>query len=94
MAKAVAGRWVAGVSRDEYRFTLFGLGTPEEARKFASLLRSWRDGKIKVASMDPIPDLGVKESGDVLELWSSDLQGLKKLATWAESRGLDTSFIW
>lgn len=94
LTKSVVSRWVSKVSTGEYRFTIFGLGTTGETRKFASLLRSWRDDKVRVASMAPIPDLGVRESGDTIEVWSSDLEGMTKLARWSESRGFETSFIW
>ena len=99
MARSVADRWVNGCATGEYRFTIFGLGTPGDVSRFASVLRSWRDGKLKirqgnVAGSAPIADLGVKEIGDSVEVWSSDIEGLRKLAAWAEERGLDTSFIW
>ena len=94
MARSVAERWVQGNAQGEYRFTIFGLGTPNDVRKFASVLRTWRDGKLKLASMEPISDLGVREGGDILEVWSTNRDAMKKLANWAEGRGLDTSFIW
>ena len=94
MAKAGASRCVSDISRGEYRFSMFGFGTSGESRKFSSLLKSWRDGKVRVASLSPIPDLGVKDMGDHVEVWSSDQIGLAKLSKWVESRGLDSTFIW
>lgn len=105
MAKEVASRWLSSVSHGEFRFTIFGLGTVGDTRKFASVLRSWRDGKSvlrtwsdgpgkSASSIASIPDLGVRELGDVLEVWSSDAQALRKLAAWVEARGLETTFIW
>jgi hypothetical protein len=41
-----------------------------------------------------ISDLGVKERGDVVEVWSSNVEALRKLARWAETVGLNTDFIW
>lgn len=100
MVKSVANRWVHSFAKDEYRFTIFGVGNAGETKKFASLLRTWRDGKLSrrissgATSTEPIPDLGVREQGDSVEIWSSDLEGLRKIAKWAEERELETSFIW
>jgi hypothetical protein len=101
MAKAVAARWLQGVTRSEYRFNIFGFANQVKAKKFASSLRALRDREQRrEASEDGllhipvIPDLGVRERGDTIEVWSSNVEGLRKLAKWAESVGLNTDFIW
>lgn len=100
MAKAVANRWLQGLSRSEYRFNIFGFDHPTKAKKFASTLRSIRDRHHKKAStvftayLPAIADLGVKERGDMVEVWSSNVESLRKLAKVAESMGLNTDFIW
>lgn len=97
MAHAVASRWLDEVSSKEYRFSVFpGSGKTEtDMRLLAGSLRSWRDGKTRLASMNAVPDLGVKESTlGSLEVWSSDCDALRKLASWMESRGFETNFIW
>jgi len=100
MAKAVADRWLQGLSRSEYRFTIFGFQNLVKARKFASMLRSLRDSGRREASEDgthripKIADLGVKESGDGVVVWSADVEGLRGLSKWAEAAGLNTDFIW
>lgn len=104
MAKSVADRWLQGASRSEYRFNIFGFPHPVKARKFAATLRSLRDrnqrregadtSKEGTAYIPAIADLGVKERGDTVEVWSSNVDSLRKLARWAESTGLNTDFIW
>lgn len=100
MAKMVASRWLASIAKSEYRFNIFGFPHPVKAKKFASSLRSLRDRQVQKGSGDGsfripvIPDLGVRETGDGVEIWSSDVDSLRKLAKWAEESGLNTDFIW
>lgn len=96
MAKSVANRWLQGITRSEYRFTIFGFAHPSKAKKFASTLRSIRDRQHKQASVSlpAISDLGVKDRGDMVEVWSSNVEALRKLAKVAEAMGLNTDFIW
>jgi hypothetical protein len=96
MARSVADRWLLGHTRSEYRFTVFGFPSPSKAKRFASSLRSLRDRQYKQASVSlpAISDLGVRERGDMVEVWSSNVESLRKLAKVAESMGLNTDFIW
>lgn len=100
MAKMVASRWLAALSKSEYRFNIFGFAHPSKAKKFASSLRSLRDRQVRKGASEEnvrfpiIPDLGVRETGDGVEVWSSNVDALRKLANWAESSGLNTDFIW
>jgi hypothetical protein len=104
MAKSVAARWLKSASRDEYRFVIFGFQNHVKAKRFASSLRVLRDKtQIREASSESgdgfvnipvIPDLGVRERGDVVEVWSSNVESLRHLARWAEATGLNTDFIW
>lgn len=99
MARSVADRWLKGHTHREYRFTIFGFQSPSKAKRFASTLRALRDRtQRKVASTEvrvpAIADLGVKERGDVVEVWSSNVEALRKLAKVSESMGLNTDFIW
>jgi hypothetical protein len=97
MAKSVADRWLQGIAHKEYRFTISGFPTPGKAKKFASSLRSLRDRQHKKEASVSIPaiaDLGVRERNDTVEVWSSNVESLRKLAKWAENAGLDTDFIW
>lgn len=99
MAKVVASRWLADISKSEYRFNIFGFPHPSKAKKLASSLRSLRDRQVRTGSegkirFPVIPDLGVRETGDGVEVWSSNVDALRKLAKWAEDSGLNTDFIW
>lgn len=101
IAKAVAARWLQGLTRSEFRFSIFGFANQVKAKKFASSLRAIRDRQQRRdASVDhiihipAIVDLGVRERGDSVEVWSSNVDGLRKLAKWADSVGLSTDFIW
>ncbi len=95
MAREVAARWVEESSAREYRFTISGFNSIVDTRRAAHLLRSWRDGKNRVASLGaPDPSAGLAERGEYLELWSSDVDSMRRVARWAEAAGLDTTFIW
>lgn len=97
LAHTVANRWLNEVSRKEYRFSVFpGSGKTEmDMRLLAGSLRFWRDGKARIAAVASISDLGVKEStSNSIEVWASDCDALRKLASWMESRGFETNFIW
>lgn len=92
MAKLVARRWLDKMAQTECRFeVLYGA---REIRKLSSLLRSYRDGKVAMEGLKPIPDLGMRESFDSLALWSTDRVALIALKDWFEKRGFETTGIW
>jgi len=92
MAKVVAGRWLQDRVRPEYRLKVY-YGA-REIRGLPGLLRSFRDGTVKIGSIEPIMDLGIQEGFDHFIVWSSEREGLLKLRTWFEERGCETSGIW
>jgi len=92
MAKVVAERWLNARTRDEHRLTVYY--GPKEIKNLPGLLRSFRDAKLKIGSIDPIPDLGIQEEFDSITIWSSDRVGLVHLREWVEERGCETSGIW
>jgi hypothetical protein len=101
MARSVAARWLDAVTRSEYRFNIFGFASYVKAKKFAASLRNIRDRQQRSVQatgdtlrIPVILDLGVKERGDSVEVWSSNVESLRKLAKWAEKVGLSTDFIW
>jgi hypothetical protein len=98
MAHNLADRWLSEVSRKEYRFAVLpGSGKSEvDMRLLAGSLRSWRDGRSRIASIPSVTDLGVREAAgsNSLEVWSSNCEGLRKLSSWMEARGFETTFIW
>lgn len=92
MSKAVAHRWLKKEASAYYQVTIFT--QQKHPRIIANLLRSSRDDKLRVNNMEPIKDLGVKESFDGVTLWSRNQDKLTKLATWFESKGYDTTGVF
>jgi len=92
MSRRVAERWLRAVSFPEYRVrVLYGA---HEIRNLPGLLHSFRDGRVAMVDVPTIPDLGVKDGADNIELWSRDRTALKALTAWFEKRGFETSGIW
>ncbi|MBD3261309.1 MAG: hypothetical protein GF334_06425 [Candidatus Altiarchaeales archaeon] len=93
-AKKVARQWFLKRAKAEFRVHAYSMAQCK-VRNLPSLLRAFRDGKVVLAGVDPISDLGIKvKAMDSVEFWSSDEEGLKKLQGWLEKRGLETSGIW
>lgn len=92
LSKKVAEKWLAKKATPEYRLKIFGW--VDRLRGFPSLLRSFREGKLRIGGIDPVLDLGVKEGFDSVTVWSSDRESLVKLRNWVEKRGLETSGVW
>jgi hypothetical protein len=92
MAKMIAQQWLERQTRPEYRLRVYYAA--REIRGLPALLRSFRDGKLKMGSINPIPDLGVKEDFDSFTVWSSDREGLQELQKWFETRGCETTGVW
>ena len=90
MVRKVAAKWLLTNGNLEFRIRIYN----PIRRDYPSLLRSFRDKKIKLAKTDPIPDLGVSEKSDGFEIWSSDVKSLRTLKEYFEKRGMDTSWIW
>lgn len=90
MTKSVARTWLLKQATPEYRFRIFN----PAAKDYASVLRSFRDGKIAMQDVSAIPDLGVKEDFEGFYVWSSDREALKTLEQWFSKRGLETNWIW
>lgn len=92
IAKSVARRWILSKTAPEYRLKVF-YGS-ENIYGLPPLLRAFRDGKVKVGSMQPIPDLGVQESIDSFTIWSSNHDGIVELKGWLEKHGFETTGVW
>lgn len=92
MARRVAEAWLRTRVHPEHRLTVY-YGA-RDIRNVPSLLRSFRDGKLRVGSIDPISDLGIQEEFDHLVLWSSNREGLRQLQAWFEERGCETTGVW
>lgn len=93
MAKSVARKWLTKHARTEYRLSIYS-GASGKVRNLPSLLKSFRDGKIKMGSVIPIGDLGIKEGFDNLVVWSSNREALVSLENWLNERSIETSGIW
>ena len=90
MTKKVARQWLLAQAKPEYRFRVFN----PNAKDYPSVLRSFRDGKLRLASVEPLPDLGLSEDFEGFYVWSSDRDSLKTLERWFARRGLETNWIW
>lgn len=92
ITRSIARRLIEKIAKPEYRITIyFGSG---EVNNVINLLRCMRNGKVKDPSIPYIPDLGIKETMDGVEVWSRDYDGMKKLDQWATKRRFETSGIW
>lgn len=91
MARNVARDWLVSRAKPEYRFRVYH---NQDLRPYANLLRSFRDKRFKLAGVEDIPDLGVREKTGSLMVWSNDWKALMSLKTFFEKKGMDTSWIW
>ena len=91
MAKSLARKWLRKKVSAEYRFTIY---SPHKVNGLLSLLRSFRNNRIKLGSTQPLPDLGIEETPDSIMVWSKDRTALCSLQDWLEVRGCETSGIW
>lgn len=92
MARNLARRWLEAAAHPEYRLTVYYVG--QEIKGLPNLLRSFRDGRVKIGSVEPIPDLGISEGFDSVTVWSSDREALRRLSAWFEQRGFETTGVW
>lgn len=92
MTRRVAGRWLHRIAQPEFRLrVLYGA---REIRNLASLLESFRDGRVAMAAVPKIANLGIRADFDGIELWSSDREGILALESWFEKRGFETTGVW
>ena len=96
MAKNVATRWLKEHTAKEYRITVYETIKSKPIKNLVQLLRSFRDGKTKVAGLEPVTDLGLSsiESFGALTIWSTDHSKIKDLNDWLEKHGYDTTGVW
>lgn len=92
MARQVAQQWITARAHPEHRLTVYYIGS--EAKALPNLLRGFRDSKIRMGSVPAIPDLGIQEAFDFVSLWTENRENLKKLASWLEEHGFETSGVW
>ena len=90
LAKEVARQWLQKKGQVEYRLRIFG----GNVRNLPGLLRSFRDDRVRIAGVDPLPSMGIQEGFDSVTVWSSNHSALKSLQQWAESIGMETTGVW
>jgi hypothetical protein len=93
MARRLAKRWVEANARPEYRLKVYR-SAAKELKNLPGLLRSFRDGKLKIAGIEPIEDLGIQPGFDHLIVWSSNRKGLIELDAWFHKSGCETTGVW
>ena len=93
MAKRLAKKWVVSHSAPEYRLTIFR-GSCSPSLNLPNLLRSFRDGKIRVAFAHPIADLGIRPEFDHVVVRSKDFDALTVLDEAVQKLGCDTSGVY
>ena len=92
MAKRLATRWVATNATPEHRLVvLAGFGS---VQNLPSLMRAFRDSKVRIAGMDPILDLVVTHQSEKMILKSRNKRALRDLDVWLVDRGCETGGIW
>lgn len=93
MAKRVARTWLRTHAEPEYRLTIYR-GASRESRNLPGLLRSFRDGRIKFANTEPVPDMGIKVAFDSITVWSKDQTRLQGLEDALQKMGCETTGVF
>lgn len=94
MAKKVARKYLESLGNPEYRVTVYS--SFDSIKNLPSLMRSFRDGKIRMSGLDlePIRDLGIHEEFDSMTVWSSNESAMRVLCAWLDSRGHENTGIF
>jgi hypothetical protein len=92
MAKRVAQAWLEKKALPEHRVAVYS--GSDKLGNIPALLKSFRDGKSKIAGVPTIKDLGVKTEFDKITFKSRDKEALLKLDAWLVAKGCETSGIW
>ena len=90
MAGEIAANWINKRTKQEHRMRVYS-GTFDN---LANLLRSFRDGKMAVSGISRIPDLGIIEKMEYIDVWSSDRDGMVRLAAWLDKRNIENTGVW
>lgn len=92
MVKKVAASWLEANAKPEYTLTVYA--GYDSIRNLPTLLRSFRDQKVKLGSTNPVSDLGIKVHPDRVLLRSSSQDGLRDLDKWLTEHGCETTGAW
>lgn len=93
MAKRVAQTWLEAHAEPEYRLTVYR-GPSRESPHLPGLLRSFRDGRIRFAHTEAVPDLGIKVAFDSITVWSKDKARLQGLEAALQKMGCETTGVF
>lgn len=93
MAKVVAMKWLKATAKVEYRLTAYS-SNPRMLKALPSFLRAYRDGKVRLGSLGSLKDLGIKDNGESVTLWTASAEGLVGLQNWLEKHGYETTGVW
>lgn len=89
IAKKVAKKYLDTISHREIRMRVFL--PPDKKPKLIRLLKGFRDGRLAINGVEKIPDLGIHEGFDSIELWSESKEGLESLKSWCEKLGYEVA---
>ena len=92
MAKRLASKWIEAHSSPEYRLTIYR-GSAKSSN-LPALLRSFRDGKLRIATAQPVPDLGIQPEFDHVVVRSSSYDALNALDAAVQKLGCETSGVY
>jgi hypothetical protein len=88
MAKSIAEQYLEKLSQTEHRVRIF-YGAGGDQRSIPSLLRSFRDGRIRMSGVSPTSHIGLSEEMDGLVVWSSDEEFIRTFCAWCDARGIE-----
>ena len=92
MAKRGAARWVEAHATPHHRLTVYLAA--DSTVNIPAALRAFRNGNIRLASVPPMPDLGLQVGFDHLAVWSQDRTAMLALEKWLQERGCETIGVW
>ncbi len=93
MAKRIALQWLRDNASPEYRLAIYR-GSAKASLNLPGLLKSFRDGKLKIAGLGSIPDLGVQPEFDHVVVRSEDFDALSALDEAVQKLGCDTGGVF
>ena len=94
MAKKIASAWLQQHGKPEFRLAIYQGSGRSASLNLPAMLRSFRDGKIKIAHAEPISDLGIRPEFDHVVVRSSDREGLESLEKAVWKLGYETSGVY
>lgn len=91
MARRLAKKWLESHMTPRFKVRVF---CNQDPKHLSSLLYSWRDGRMKLGSLKPLSDLGIKSGFDFLDIWSMNKKAMVELVSYLESRGYETTGVF